>query len=727
MNKTLSINLNGLVFQIDELAYEKLSNYLKAISERFKNTESGQEIITDIEARIAEMFSEKLSNIKQVISMDDVDAVIETMGKPEDFDSSEEEILGEDFDTNEKKKSIPRKLFRDTENSVLGGVCSGISAYLGISDPIFLRLIFLIAFFGFGTGFLVYLILWIVIPEAKTASDKLHMRGEPINISNIEKTITEEFDDLKKSFSDSRSNKRRGSSLLKNIFALLLSLVTIFAKIIGLILIIGGSIVLMSIFTGSLTAIVASDVSLLTLSDYFFDNGFHKVSSLVVSVLLVFVPLLSLIYLGLQFVGGKRFRIRGFSKTMMGLFVVGLIGLASLSIYTASIFSKSSTGSTKVELDEPYNNTYYIQGNFAYGDTDGNIELLEMGDFTFKNKQLMLGDRAKLDVVKSMDNMAYLEIITKAKGSSREEAFKYQTSIDYGFEQKDSLLIFPYYFPINEQDKIRAQKIQMHLHLPVGARIFLDRSAEEIIYDIKNVTNTYDGDMLGHIWEMRHSGLTCIDCNGTQMNSVPQKSSAPLVSQSLEETFDEVEINGHFEVKIKKGDYQFKSEDDSDFSYSISGGKLTIKSKDSENFFNKKYELELQLPELRELELNSAAVAEISGFDNERMDIRISGANKCQIDINPQFLDLEINGAAKVDMNGSSEQLNLEINGASKLDGVGFKAQQAMVDIAGASKVELWVEESLDATVSGASVLNYKGLPEINSDVSGFSSIKPIQ
>ena len=342
MNKTLSINLNGLVFQIDELAYEKLSNYLKAISERFKNTESGQEIITDIEARIAEMFSEKLSNIKQVISLEDVDAVMEAMGKPEDFDSSEEEILSEDFDTHEKKKSIPRKLFRDTENSVMGGVCSGISAYLGISDPIFLRLIFLIAFFGFGTGFLVYLILWVVIPEAKTASDKLHMRGEPINISNIEKTITEEFDDLKKSFSDSRAYKRKGSSLLKNAFGLFLSLVAILAKIIGLILIIGGSIVLMSIFTGSLTAIVASDVSLLTLSDYFFENGFHKVSSLIVSMLLIFVPLLSLIYVGLQFVGGRRFRVKGFSKTMMSLFFVGIIGLVSLSIYTASVFSKAA-------------------------------------------------------------------------------------------------------------------------------------------------------------------------------------------------------------------------------------------------------------------------------------------------------------------------------------------------------------------------------------------------
>lgn len=727
MNKTLSINLNSLVFQIDELAYEKLSNYLKAISDRFKNTESGQEIITDIEARIAEMFSEKLSNIKQVISLDDVESVMEAMGKPEEFDSVDDDILDDDFSTTQKKKSIPRKLFRDTENSVLGGVCSGISAYLGVSDPIFLRLIFLIAFFGFGTGFLVYLILWIVIPEAKTASDKLHMRGEPINISNIEKTITEEFDELKKSFSDSKANRRRGSSLLKNIFGVLISLVAIFAKIIGLILIIGGSIVLMSIFTGSLTAIVASDVSLLTLSDYFFANGFHKVASLIVAVLLIFVPLLSLIYLGLQFVGGRRFRVPGFSKTMMSLFFIALIGLASLSIYTASIFSKNSTGSTKVVLEEPYNGTYYVQGNFSYGDTDGNVELLELGDFTFKNNQLMLGDRAKVDVLKSMDNTAYLEIITKAKGSSREEAFRHQTSIDYGFEQKDSLLIFPYYFPLGDQDKIRAQKIQVHLYLPIGSKIFLDHSAEEVIYDIKNVTNTYDGDMLGHTWEMRSIGLTCIDCNGIVNNEIPEKKSTPLVEKSLDEGFDEVEINGYFEVKINKGDYLFKSQDNSEFNYSVVGSKLIVESKDSDNFFNKKYTLELQLPELKELELNSAAVAEIKGFDNERIDIKISGANKCKMDINPETLDLEINGAAKVDMNGSSNMLNLEINGASKLDGAKFQTQTAKVDIAGASKVELWVEESLDATVSGASVLNYKGLPEINSDVSGFSSIKPIQ
>ncbi|MEX2589913.1 MAG: PspC domain-containing protein, partial [Chitinophagales bacterium] len=203
MNKTLSINLNSLVFQIDEIAYEKLSNYLKAIANRFEGMEGADEITSDIEARIAEMFSEKLSNTKQVISLADVESVIEVMGRPEDFETIEDELEADPAAT--KGKKSPRKLFRDTENSIVGGVCSGISAYLGISDPIFLRLIFLIAFFGFGSGFLLYIILWIVIPEAKTASDKLHMRGEAINVSNIEKTIKEEFDNIKKNIDGNQS------------------------------------------------------------------------------------------------------------------------------------------------------------------------------------------------------------------------------------------------------------------------------------------------------------------------------------------------------------------------------------------------------------------------------------------------------------------------------------------------------------------------------------------
>lgn len=723
MNKTLSINLNSLVFQIDEHAYEKLSNYLKTIAIRFEGTEGSDEIISDIEARIAEMFSEKLSNTKQVISMADVESVIETMGRPEEFDRIEDEMEEEE----PKRKSYPRKLFRDTENSVIGGVCSGISTYLGISDPIFLRLIFLIAFFGFGTGFLLYIILWVVIPEAKTASDKLHMRGEPINVSNIEKTITEEFDDIKKSLKSDKASKSGGifKNLLMNIVRLLVNLIMIFAKILGVILIIVASIVLMTFITGGFAAALSSDVPLLTLSDYFFANTFHEVSSFIVIILLVMAPLLMFIYLGLRFLGGNRFNIRGFSKTLTSIFVVAVIGLFALTIYTSSLFYKSASGSQKIELEEPASGKFYLKGDFSPFYSSDHSEFMEFGELTFHNGQLLLGDRIQLDIVKSMDNNAYLEVVSKAKGSSRQEAYNYQNSIQFEFEQEDSILNIPYYMPIEKGQKIRGQKIQLHLHLPVGTAVYLDHSSDEIIYDIKNVTNTYDGHMLGHTWQMMPMGLTCVDCQENKFkNDFSQKKD--LHSLDLLGSFSEVEMNGAYNLKIVSGPFSLKTNDD-DIEYTISNNKIVIENQNTGDFFDNNTEVIIQMPELSILELNSVADATIKGFNSGLMEMYISGANKCMIDVEPEKLKLQINGAAKVNLTGKTEDFDLEINGASNFNGSDFKSKNAVVAIAGASKADIWVEESLNAEVSGASKLKYKGLPKIISDVSGFSSIKPIQ
>src|SRR3972149_7709199 len=193
MNKTVTINLSGIIFHIEEDAYTKLHSYLTTIKGYFSESEGRDEIMADIENRIAEMLSEKISDRKQVVLMTDVDYVISMMGKPEDF--AGDKIQGE-----ETKKEQPtysstgkrRRVFRDTDNKILGGVCSGIGSYFNI-DPLWLRLALVASFFAFGTGFLLYIVLWIVIPEAKTSAEKLEMHGEDINVSNIGKKVEEEM------------------------------------------------------------------------------------------------------------------------------------------------------------------------------------------------------------------------------------------------------------------------------------------------------------------------------------------------------------------------------------------------------------------------------------------------------------------------------------------------------------------------------------------------------
>ena len=194
MKKTLTINLAGLVFNIDEDAYYRLQDYLEKIKTYFSEEKEIDDIMNDIETRIAELLGEKLTPGKQVITLQDVEETMKIMGEPREFGG---------FDNEEKKKSYYRtsskRVYRDPDNRVLGGVCGGLGAYMGI-DPIIIRIIFIIVFFGFGIGLFIYLILWIIIPEAKTTAQKLEMRGEPVNVSNIGNFVREEFENLKKSF-----------------------------------------------------------------------------------------------------------------------------------------------------------------------------------------------------------------------------------------------------------------------------------------------------------------------------------------------------------------------------------------------------------------------------------------------------------------------------------------------------------------------------------------------
>ena len=186
MNKTVNINLAGIFFHIDEDAYLKLQRYLEAIKRSFTDSQGRAEIISDIEARIAELFNDRIQNNKEVIRIKEVDEIISIMGQPEDY-LVDDEIFEDEPQTSYKRKTSPsKKLFRDTDNSYVGGVSSGLAHYFGI-DAIWIRLAWIILIFGAGTGFLLYILLWVLVPEAKTTAEKIMMTGEPVNISNIEK------------------------------------------------------------------------------------------------------------------------------------------------------------------------------------------------------------------------------------------------------------------------------------------------------------------------------------------------------------------------------------------------------------------------------------------------------------------------------------------------------------------------------------------------------------
>ena len=191
MNKTININLAGTFFHIDEDAFQKLQGYLEAIKNSLTNSQGQTEILADIEARIAELFGEQVIHDRQVVSLKDVEEIINIMGQPEDY-IVDEEIFDDEptSNSNNTNKSYSRKLFRDTGNAYIGGVSSGLAYYFGV-DSLWIRILWVFLFFGFGTGILLYILLWILMPAAKTTVDKLAVSGKPINISNMDKKVKE--------------------------------------------------------------------------------------------------------------------------------------------------------------------------------------------------------------------------------------------------------------------------------------------------------------------------------------------------------------------------------------------------------------------------------------------------------------------------------------------------------------------------------------------------------
>ncbi|HOC88858.1 MAG TPA: PspC domain-containing protein [bacterium] len=190
MKITVSTNLAGYAFHMDEDAYQHLRHYLVRLEKEFSSEQGAEEIIADIEARMAELFKMRLDKYKQVISLPDIEAVLAVLGSPEAISGNG----NEDYTCH---RAVPRHFYRDPDGRVFGGVCAGLAAYFSI-NPLWIRILFALLALAGSFGIWLYLILWLVLPEAATTAQKLEMRGEPVTIANIKQAVKDEFVAVKK-------------------------------------------------------------------------------------------------------------------------------------------------------------------------------------------------------------------------------------------------------------------------------------------------------------------------------------------------------------------------------------------------------------------------------------------------------------------------------------------------------------------------------------------------
>lgn len=485
MKKTLSINLNNIVFNIDEDAYNKLNDYISRLDSHFKNVEGGNEIVSDIEARISEILSEKLSKHKAVITIEDIDIVIQTLGNPEDIintDESEEKNSKENFTENNNSKK--RKLFRDVDDRIIGGVCSGIAAYFDI-DTVLVRLIMIVSIFAFSP--LIYLVLWIVVPAALTTAQKLEMKGEKVNISNIEKTIKKEFEDVKenfKNFKKSKSYKNSRSFFLRFIdviFQIIGGIFKAIGGIIGFAFILVGTLILV-VFLGSIffENFAFEGINLMSFINLFTDYNNVTMFSIGL-ILIVCIPLIAIIYSGfkLMFRFKSNNKVIGFIAFISWVIALSFILYSSYTIYKE--FNAKEIVSETIEINDNKADTLYINSlSCNYSEYDRiikikNNELINIDD------SLIIRLKPIISINKSDIEKPSIEIkkISYGKSSIKATDFAKELYLDYKIDSNkifinDCILI-------DKSKKWRNQEVRVIINIPADKNFVVDKEILQLV------------------------------------------------------------------------------------------------------------------------------------------------------------------------------------------------------------------------------------------------------
>ncbi|EPE9900847.1 PspC domain-containing protein [Flavobacterium psychrophilum] len=534
MNKTVNMNLGGFFFHIDEDAYQKLNRYFDAIKKSL-SSDGREEIMNDIESRVSELFSEKLTGTKQVISLKEVDDVIAVMGQPEDYKIEDEAPRQPNYNY---ASSGSRKLYRDKENGIIGGVLAGLGYYFGI-DKVWLRLIMLVLLLSFGTGFLLYIILWIVMPEAVTTTEKLEMQGEPINISNIEKKVKEEFENLSEKFKNADVNfkdgmdtvsekvkifsndfsdkmKSNSSRVGSNLGDVIISILGIFAKFLGALIVMVASISLLGFFVASIVMLFSS-----TMPDSFALNYISTPIGLETPLwiqgilfLLVFgIPFFFLLILGLKLLVTNLKSIGSIAKySLLSLWIIALAILIVLGIKEATQLAFDGKVVQKQSINISPTDTLFVKfknNDFYSKDIDNHDDFRLMQDE--HGKEIVYSNNVSIEIMPTDEKLPYLQIEKLANGKTPDEAQKRAEKIIYNLKIEGNKLILDNYLLHNVKNRFRDQRVALFLYLPKGTYLKPDSSLRR--YEETNGDYfSWNPESKNDVYKVQDNKVKCTNC-----------------------------------------------------------------------------------------------------------------------------------------------------------------------------------------------------------------------
>lgn len=830
MKKTFSITIAGVVFHIEEDGYERLRSYLTSVQNYFAAYEGSDEIIADIEGRIAEKFTDTLQkDAKQSLTAQDVDVLIRSMGTVSDFEALEEE---EDLQSLHARRqaqqtagattttvppvsttsTAPRRLYRDTKRKLLGGVAAGIAHYFN-SDPLWIRLIllvialavpgwfdgdhldffgplsgftfliyaalwvslpanpnleedekikklyrdpdqkvvggvvagvakytgwdlgllrflFVVSIFVFGTGIILYLILWGITPVAKTLTDKMQMTGEPITLENIETNVKRGLNVENQPESGLTRLLLLPFRALAAVFAaigpfvqFLLSAARVLA---GLMLIVIGASVLVGLFvalmallgTAGLDSVMFEDTPLRLLGDaspWLWVFGFLALG----------VPMLAVAIGGASLLVKRNLMTPRLSLPLIALWIFGAVGTAAMGGTYAANFQRWA----EVEKTQTFPTASVAR--FDVRDND---------DESWNRTVLTLEGHDGPDV--------QLVQTFGGRGRTRADAEANATALTYVIGRRDSTLVFDERAELGPGRPYRDQQLQMTLKIPYGKPF---RMSEDFASYVTNVFSRelFDkNEFESGVFKFEKDGLICLNCSapaeagndesdefndGDENNDGFQMGRGEFSRKETASGFDKLDIGGSFYVEVKQGaefgvELDGRRRDVTDVRVRRTGNTLEIGYENGFQVFRnrKAVNVRITMPTLTGVDFSGATNAEVKGFSQSTaLDIEVTGASGATFtSLNSQTIDASVSGAARLTLLGSTRELKADISGASKLKAMNLKAVNADVEASGASNAEVYALQKLAATATGASHIGYKGEATVEKSTSGGSSVE---
>lgn len=519
MKKATQINLGGQLIHLDEDAYARLNGYLDELRNHLSDTEGCDEILGDIEMRFAELLLGRLGSARMVVDLADVDGVIKALGHPNDFATGDAHATGASTTSDLGKGSTSRRLFRDTDGIMLGGVCMGLSTYLRM-DVAILRILFVLLGLFTGFGVFLYIILWISIPKVRNTADRLSMKGRPVTFNNIRQTVEEEAREFERRFNDPEtlSRMRRG---VEDIFSGIRDVLVRLARVAGVVLLITVFIVAallgIALWSGDLwyngseiSAMQVNGVNLIQSADWILPSDLSPNRVNWALALMLIAPLLALMYIGLRLlVRLPSFLARGITIISVVLFMAGLILSSQIGMRMASEFRTEGRVAHTVFLPKEtskYNLALYTLSIdpervlYFNADEEGG-SLIERGDSIYY-------DHVEIEILPSADSLTRLEWVATARGPGQRMARTRAERIGYNIEVDTlgrillcDLLSYPM------PDRFRDQHVRVVLHLPLGRSIYIDPGVAPFINPLPRPAGSEEQEVGGKTWYMSREGM----------------------------------------------------------------------------------------------------------------------------------------------------------------------------------------------------------------------------